>query len=462
MFHIISRPPFDDFTFRLFTELYKRRSEFGLKNAEFIYTWTGYMSIKNGTVRNKNLFEPGSLRVVPQKITDLYFWKFGYEHILGEGRYMNQVDDIYQHFLETMNDHPDFNHNLYADFCQSYNTIYKSIVDKKQIEYKIQEIMKSTSVAVFFVKDHFRVDLQNSWVSSIPEISEYYSNLCDFYSDKQIILVTSLENLDKEINKPNCIIIPMGGDITNQIDRFKEYNVASNKWACTKRAISLNRGIRNHRTYLVSLLYGLGLDTHVDISYLSLKNVRTGEIDDFLTYDKANDQHYPIVKQGFAKFVAAEKNYADEDIYASSSSNDNIFNFNSALLSKYQTSFLELVTETNYNELSFNVTEKFSHSVFGYNLPIIVSSPGYVDFLRTSGFDVFDDLIDHSYDHIMDKAMRLHSLVNTNIDIISSSITEKLFSQNKSRFDANCNKMVNDLSTFYYDRFWKKIKDNKI
>lgn len=462
MFHVIDRPPFDDFTFGLFLELFKRRAEFGLKNAEFIYTWTAHLSIQNGSIRKKNLFDPGSLRQVPEKITDLYFWKFGYNHILGESKYINHVDDLYQHFLESMSDHPGFRSDLYDDFCYSYNTIHKSVMDKKQIEYKIHEILKSTSVVVFFVKDHFRVDLHKSWIISVPEISEYFSNMCEYYSDKQIVLVTSLENLDKEINKPNCTIIPMGGDITNQISRFKEYRNSSDKKFNNKRVISLNRGVRNHRTYLVSLLYGLELEKYVDISYLGMKNVNTSDIDDYVRYDKHQDPLYDTIKKGFAKFSAVEKNYDDEDVYSGALPNDNIFNFNSTLYNKYQSSLVEFITETNYNELSFNVTEKFSHSIFGYNIPIIVSSPGYVEFLREVGFDVFDDLVDHSYDTIKDKTSRLHSLVTKNYDIITSDLSEKVFFKNKSRFDFNCTKVVNDLSTFYYRRFWQKIKDIKL
>ena len=142
--------------------------------------------------------------------------------------------------------------------------------------------------------------------------------------------------------------------------------------------------------------------------------------------------------------------------------NDNIYNFNNSLVNKYQTSFLEFVTETSYNEQSFNVTEKFSHTIFGYNIPIFVSSPGYVDFIRSMGFDVFDDIVDHSYDEVPDKIERLNKLVNDNIELITSDRLECLFSENKSRFDNNYYKVVNELGSFYRNRFWKRIEKLKI
>ena len=462
MFHIIDRPPFDDFTFNLFLELFKNRKSYGLQQAEFIYTWSAYMSLDNGVVKSKEMFIPGSISTVPQDLTELYFWKYGYTHILDDGMFMNQMDDVYEHFKTDMKDHPGFDSYTYLRFCQVYKSIRNSVQSKKQLEYKIHEIIKGTNLVVLFVKDHFRTNLEKSWLNPIPELSEYFANMCDYYYDKKFVLVTSLENLHKEIDKPNCSIIPMGGDITNQITRFGEYIPVDKKVKTSKTSISLNRGVRNHRTYLISLLYGLGLDQHTSISYLGLKETAGRELVDVLKYDSLPDPHLSIVEEGFKKFMSTDMDFDDEDIYKESKANDNIYNFNSSLRKKYRSSFLEFVSETNYNELSFNVTEKFSHSVFGYNIPIIVSSPGYVEFLRTVGFDVFDDLVDHSYDMVADKTVRLYSLVNANADLVSSDLSEKMFSKNKSRFDFNCNRIVNDLTMFYNDRFWKKLKDIKI
>lgn len=457
MFHVIDRPPFDDFTFELFIELYKNRKNHGLQHAEFIYTWTGHMSLENGLVRTRNIFDPGSIKTVPENITDFYFWKFGYKQIIGDGRYLNHVDDLYQHFLETMVDHPDFSTDLYDQFRSSYFLIYNSFQDKRQLEYKIQSIVSKTDTVVLFVKDHFRVSTENSWVIDKPELSEYFSNMCSFYPNKRFILVTSLENLDQEINVPNCTIIPMGGDITNQIKRFSEYAVVDKKQKTSKHAISLNRGVRNHRTYLVSLLYGLGLDQYTNISYLGAMSTNSTELRHLLNYDFSSDPNHNLVQQGFDQFLKHPKDFDSEEIYSKTTANDNIYNFNMSLREKYKRSFLEFVTETNYNERSFNVTEKLSHSVFGYNIPIIVSSPRYVEFLRSAGFDVFDDIVDHSYDLDTDKVSRLYNLVVDNLELITTSKLIEMFEQNKPRLERNCDVLLNHLPKFYYNRFWEKI-----
>ena len=78
-------------------------------------------------------------------------------------------------------------------------------------------------------------------------------------------------------------------------------------------------------------------------------------------------------------------------------------------------------------------------------MPIFVSSPGYVEFIRSMGFDVFDDIVNHSYDEETDKLKRLHKLINDNMEIILSNRLDKIFFTNKSRFDSNYGRLVNEL-----------------
>jgi hypothetical protein len=153
----------------------------------------------------------------------------------------------------------------------------------------------------------------------------------EYYSNKQFVLVTSLENLDKEINQPNCKIITMGGDVTNQINEFKRYIPCSTKKTFGNQTISLNRGHRNHRTYLVSLLYGNHLDKYTSISYLGLQNTKHTELKNTLNYDYKSDQNYNLANTGFLRFVTAPKNYDNEEIYINTTANDNVYNFTSTL-----------------------------------------------------------------------------------------------------------------------------------
>jgi phosphopentomutase len=78
------------------------------------------------------------------------------------------------------------------------------------------------------------------------------------------------------------------------------------------------------------------------------------------------------------------------------------------------------------------------------------------------GFDVFDDIVNHSYDEETDKLKRLHKLINDNMEIILSNRLDKIFFTNKSRFDSNYGRLVNELESFYRTRFWKLMEKIKI
>jgi len=82
--------------------------------------------------------------------------------------------------------------------------------------------------------------------------------------------------------------------------------------------------------------------------------------------------------------------------------------------SAYADSYINLVTETTVIPKVF-VTEKTWKPVATGQLFLIIGNPGTVDYLRTQGVDVFDDIIDHKYyDNELDwqtRITKVHELV---------------------------------------------------
>ena len=66
-----------------------------------------------------------------------------------------------------------------------------------------------------------------------------------------------------------------------------------------------------------------------------------------------------------------------------------------------------IVTETDYffNNTTF-ATEKSINALYFGTVPIFISSPGTVNLLREQSIDVYDDMIDHSYDEEQDPKKR--------------------------------------------------------
>ena len=59
----------------------------------------------------------------------------------------------------------------------------------------------------------------------------------------------------------------------------------------------------------------------------------------------------------------------------------------------------QFITEKTYKALSFR------------QLPVWCTVPGFVNRVRELGFDVFDDIIDHSYDNVKDPEKRINVIM---------------------------------------------------
>ena len=68
----------------------------------------------------------------------------------------------------------------------------------------------------------------------------------------------------------------------------------------------------------------------------------------------------------------------------------------------YSTTKINIVTETQYAETPGIITEKTLFALLAGQIPIVIGYPGIVEHCRLLGFDMFDDLVDTSYDTLHD------------------------------------------------------------
>jgi hypothetical protein len=66
----------------------------------------------------------------------------------------------------------------------------------------------------------------------------------------------------------------------------------------------------------------------------------------------------------------------------------------------YGSAAVNIVTETEYFTVTGIVTEKTLLAFAAEQIPIVIGHPGIVEHCRRMGFDMFDDLVDNSYDNI--------------------------------------------------------------
>lgn len=97
---------------------------------------------------------------------------------------------------------------------------------------------------------------------------------------------------------------------------------------------------------------------------------------------------------------------------------------------------VNIVTETQSRIDTPSITEKTLKPIISNQFFILIGQPGCIRFLRQIGFDVFDDVIDHSYDNILDDRERIKAVISE-IDRLNSLDLFEIYSRSSKRLAAN-------------------------
>ena len=93
----------------------------------------------------------------------------------------------------------------------------------------------------------------------------------------------------------------------------------------------------------------------------------------------------------------------------------------------YEPSCISLITEPTYIEKEAFLTEKTIMAIYGGTIPIWVGGWRNADALRILGFDVFDDIIDHSYESLEEPWSRVTQAINLNLEVLKDfTMTESI------------------------------------
>ncbi len=323
--------------------------------------------------------------------------------------------------------------------------------------YHIDHIISSikNDLVILAIKDHLTDGNSfNPWDESLPGLMHHITEIFERHKDKQFILLTSLVNLESYINYKNVKIISWGGDITNQMVKYKTLpNIVEKNLDSDKIFLSLNRNSRVHRTYIISLILGMNIEHKGIMSCMFSKLTNT--LDDLgWKFNQSNFRLKKVFNKGYTKIHNHAFDITDEyDIYYGIP-NDNHSNFQNNLIRHYQNTFVEIIGETSCTESCFLITEKTQNCFYGCSFPIWISSKGTVAHLRSLGLDVFDDVIDHSYDDIENPIERIYQAVNDNLLILTdSSHVKQLWITHKDRFSSN----IEFLQNTFYNNIYEQV-----
>lgn len=313
-------------------------------------------------------------------------------------------------------------------------------------------------LVVIGIKDHLTSGWFNPYTETKPNLVLYLEDMFNFYHNKTFVVFTSTENLT--FNCPNVHVVNWGGDITNQRREYPALNpILDKNFNSTTSYISLNRNHRYHRTFLLSALMGFDLERTGFITCMFGNELRDNIEDMNCPIDPQFDQVY---RQGYEKLKnAVFDQYDNYEIYPNDN-NDNVYNFKQCLSNYYKNSFVEIITETSFTEPCYLLTEKTLNSIYGCNFPILLGGQGSVAFLRSIGFDMFDDVIDHSYDTITDPLEKIYFAVERNRHLLTNpALVKDLWIKHKQRFLNNTDVARINMYDFYTQRAetqWHNLK----
>lgn len=369
---------------------------------------------------------------------------------LSEITYKENIDCFYSHSYHL--DHHFYQDNKTVDPITLDQEYHELLTGPKNRNF-LEKHIKSKNILIA-VKDHLSGDKQfyNDYLHTL----DYFRFLFYKHLDKNFIFCTSLENLNNYIFEKHVKIVNMGGDIVNQSIGYKKIKPIINKnFNSEYNFIFLNRNFRIHRMLSLCLLFSFDLKNTGLVSCMFHDNLDQYE---HHLIDVPDDNLRKKMFTGFNR-LKKHKNIINDDfdIYKGSA-NDNISNFNNRLSDLYKNTFIEIVSETTFFEKCFLITEKTANCFLGCNFPIILNSKGSVEFLRTIGFDMFDDIINHDYDTISDPFERLYCAIHDNKEILfNSEILKLLWKKNINRFLKNVNCLQNTMYDFYSNRFQKEL-----
>jgi hypothetical protein len=107
----------------------------------------------------------------------------------------------------------------------------------------------------------------------------------------------------------------------------------------------------------------------------------------------------------------------DYSTYRGTENNENFIRLSSV----YGSCAVNIVTETLYDPVPGLFCEKTLFAMLAQQIPIVIGSQGLVGSIRTHGFDMFDDVVDLSYDDLPNE-IRLVQALERNRDLIQGRI----------------------------------------
>lgn len=222
--------------------------------------------------------------------------------------------------------------------------------------------------------------------------------------------------------------------------RIQFYNQKLNSYnSLSKKFLCFNGRPDTHRWYTLQKLYDEKL---LDSGFISFLN-RYGQIENQVSFDKFQTLYSGNVD--YARSIFLNKTLltldkSNEQIHKNDRTHSDFLYINTSI---------SLITETYADSRpGCFITEKSWKAIANCHIPVWIAQKGIVSAFKNMGYDVFDDIIDQSYDRISDPSKRWDAAIQslkTYLDEdlkFENSLVERLLNNQRKFLDLKIDDII--------------------
>lgn len=186
-------------------------------------------------------------------------------------------------------------------------------------------------------------------------------------------------------------------------------------------------------------------------------------LDDYKVYQKEID-YFDNIKVKRSDYENKLK-FLDENNYIQRNENYNFLGHGIPELSiNYKNTYVNITTESTFidDDDVVHISEKSLKPFFYYQIPLIVASSDHVKYLKEKyQLDLFEDLIDYSFDNENDHKKRFEMILSQ-IEFLNKNQkkVKKFYKENKNRFLENRNKILTNINVFEDRNYFNNLSLN--
>ena len=159
-----------------------------------------------------------------------------------------------------------------------------------------------------------------------------------------------------------------------------------------------------------------------------------------------NDRHY--LDHAFVNSKFASKNTQLSQVFAASQANSSSSADYTGI--DYQTTAIEVVLETLFDDSRLHLTEKILRPIACGQPFMLAATQGSLEYLRSYGFSTFNGLIDETYDTILDPLERLQAIV------IEMKRIAQLSQKDKHKLYTELEKIASKNKQLFFSTEWQQ------